>query len=83
MKSAANSRGGVEIPSNSVEQDLRAGETDQSRVSEDSTTQDIAKLAYALWQQRGCPVGSSEEDWIEAEQQLRQTSQVKTLSAAG
>jgi hypothetical protein len=32
--------------------------------------QDIANLAYALWQQRGSPEGSAEEDWKEAERQL-------------
>jgi hypothetical protein len=36
--------------------------------------QDIANLAYALWQQRGSPDGSSEQDWIEAENQLRNSS---------
>jgi hypothetical protein len=30
----------------------------------------IASLAYALWQQRGSPDGSSEEDWFKAEQEL-------------
>jgi len=35
----------------------------------DST--DIAVLAYQLWQARGCPVGSPEADWFQAEQQLR------------
>ena len=33
--------------------------------------QDIAILAYALWQQRGCPQGSSEQDWLEAEEMMR------------
>jgi hypothetical protein len=32
---------------------------------------DIAKLAHQLWTQRGCPAGSSEKDWFEAESQLR------------
>ncbi len=32
--------------------------------------EDIASLAYALWQERGCPEGSSEEDWFRAEQEL-------------
>jgi hypothetical protein len=27
----------------------------------------IAELAYALWEARGCPHGSSEQDWLEAE----------------
>ena len=31
---------------------------------------EIAQLAYVLWQQRGCPEGSAEVDWFEAEQQL-------------
>lgn len=32
---------------------------------------DIANLAYALWQGRGCPEGSSDEDWFEAVKELR------------
>jgi Protein of unknown function (DUF2934) len=36
----------------------------------------IARLAYALWQQRGCPEGTSEQDWAEAEQQVRETPTV-------
>jgi hypothetical protein len=32
---------------------------------------DIAALAYELWQSRGCPDGSPEEDWFRAAQQLR------------
>jgi hypothetical protein len=27
----------------------------------------IAELAYELWKARGCPNGSSEQDWLEAE----------------
>ncbi len=34
------------------------------------THEDIASLAYALWQERGCPEGSSEEDWFRAEKEL-------------
>ncbi len=32
---------------------------------------DIAALAYELWQARGCPHGSAQEDWFQAAQQLR------------
>ena len=32
--------------------------------------EDVSELAYALWQQRGCPDGSPEEDWFEAENWL-------------
>jgi hypothetical protein len=32
---------------------------------------DIALLAYELWQARGCPQGSAQEDWFNAAEQLR------------
>jgi Protein of unknown function (DUF2934) len=32
---------------------------------------EIATLAYELWQARGCPYGSPEEDWLRAESELR------------
>ena len=32
-----------------------------------SKREKIALLAYAYWEQRGCPVGSPEEDWFRAE----------------
>ncbi len=31
---------------------------------------DVSELAYKLWQDRGCPDGSPEEDWFRAEKQL-------------
>jgi hypothetical protein len=39
----------------------------------------IAELAYQLWDARGRPHGSEEEDWLEAEQQL---ARAKELDAA-
>jgi exonuclease VII large subunit len=32
----------------------------------------IAQLAYSLWVARGCRGGSVEEDWLRAEEELRQ-----------
>jgi hypothetical protein len=40
-------------------------------VSEPETQQEIAILAYHFWQERGCPIGSPEEDWFRAEQSLK------------
>lgn len=31
----------------------------------------IGELAYHLWQSRGCPEGTAEQDWREAEERLR------------
>ena len=36
-----------------------------------ANSQDIAALAYQLWEARGCPYGSPDVDWFEAEQQLQ------------
>jgi hypothetical protein len=30
----------------------------------------VRELAYQLWQARGCPTGTAEQDWREAERQL-------------
>jgi thioredoxin-like negative regulator of GroEL len=42
-----------------------------TQIAEGSEHEAIAKLAYALWQQRGYQEGSAEKDWMDAEQQLR------------
>ena len=34
----------------------------------------VAELAYTLWESRGCPIGSPEEDWFKAEQELASTA---------
>jgi hypothetical protein len=46
-----------------------------SQISENEMQEDIAKLAYTLWQRRGCPYGSPEFDWLEAERKLRESSE--------
>jgi hypothetical protein len=35
------------------------------------TESEIASLAYQLWQDNGCPVGSEKEDWFRAEAMLK------------
>jgi uncharacterized protein YjbJ (UPF0337 family) len=55
------------------------GEAEQSVVKADKKTgkigpqhEDIARLAYQIWQQRGCPIGTPEEDWFRAEEEIKQ-----------
>lgn len=31
----------------------------------------VARVAYSYWQARGCPEGSPEQDWFDAEAALR------------
>jgi hypothetical protein len=47
---------------NSVENPEENGKLDQG---------EIADLAYRRWVERGCPQGSADEDWFEAERELR------------
>jgi len=35
---------------------------------------EIAALAYELWQERGCPLGSPDEDWFRAEEKLKSST---------
>jgi hypothetical protein len=41
----------------------------------------IARLAYAYWQQRGKPLGSADEDWFRAECDLRVLKGVSKLQS--
>jgi hypothetical protein len=49
--------------------------------TDNPSQEDIANLAYHLWQQRGAPTGTAEQDWIEAENQLRNPSKGITYPA--
>jgi hypothetical protein len=46
-----------------------------SQGPESSMQENLEKLAYGLWQQRGCPFGSPDHDWLEAERKLRESSE--------
>jgi Protein of unknown function (DUF2934) len=45
------------------------------QMPETSMRENLEKLAYGLWQERGCPYGSPEFDWLEAERSLRESSE--------
>jgi len=50
---------------------LKQSVTDTETKFTEALEQDqIAALAYALWEARGCPEGSPEDDWFQAEQEL-------------
>lgn len=37
-----------------------------------SRHEEIQRVAYRLWQERGCPIGTPEADWFRAEQKLNE-----------
>lgn len=43
----------------------------QTVILERDNREEIATLAYAIWIQRGSPVGSPEEDWFRAEKEVK------------
>ena len=42
----------------------------------------IQLVAYYLWEQRGCPIGTPEVDWFGAEEQLREQGQDASSKSA-
>ena len=43
----------------------------ERNVSEAVSEDAIAALAYQLWQVRGCPIGTDQKDWFQAERELK------------
>jgi hypothetical protein len=50
---------------------LNQAERELTALGNDLGDEDIAALAYELWQARGCPGGSPDEDWYQAVEILR------------
>jgi hypothetical protein len=55
--------------------------SDSEQIDQNRQREAIEKLAYALWEKRGCPAGTAEADWLEAEQKLSERS--ATAAAKG
>jgi hypothetical protein len=45
--------------------------------------EETQRLAYQLWLERGCPVGSPEQDWFRAEEELGREGPQIALGAYG
>ncbi len=41
----------------------------------------VEAMAYQLWLQRGCPIGSDQEDWYRAEAELKDMIQANPRAA--
>lgn len=52
----------------------RAGTPDAPLNADMAGRHEISELAYQLWVERGCPIGSPDEDWFKAEEELLHTS---------
>jgi hypothetical protein len=54
--------------------EVAANATPEKSIASDQH-QKIEQLAYQLWLERGCPIGSDQEDWFRAENMLNARSQ--------
>jgi hypothetical protein len=52
-------------------EELKRAVTWTERTSVDPDPAQVEALAYQLWLDRGCPIGSDQDDWYRAEEQLR------------
>jgi hypothetical protein len=59
------------LPRQDAQSGQQSGLNVNAGLEENSTQQDIARLAYSLWQARGCPENSADQDWFEAERTIR------------
>jgi hypothetical protein len=64
-----------------IEENSIAEETPELEAAEVDIEQKIAARAHELWIERGCPLGSPEEDWFRAEQEIRPSAAELTTSA--
>lgn len=53
------------------------GESAKTAATVSPTESEIAIVAFQLWLQRGCPIGSDQEDWFQAEVMLKNVIVVK------
>jgi len=52
----------------------------QNVISEPGNHGEISALAYELWIQRGCPLGSPEVDWFRAEEELTRRKELLAVA---
>jgi hypothetical protein len=53
------------------------GESGKTAATVGPTESEIATIAYQLWLEEGCPIGSDRQDWFRAEAMLKNTLVVK------
>ena len=58
-----------------------AGITSEETSAMNRDYSEVAALAYQLWNDRGCPIGSPEEDWFQAETELKSRGEATAAAA--
>jgi hypothetical protein len=58
------------IKGNAVDHPEVAQGSPVNSLNSEAMRAEVQALAYRLWTKRGCPIGSPEVDWFEAEEQV-------------
>ena len=78
---AALQKSSVTMSSDATKEMMPEMSTESESVKTDATVSptesEIATVAYQLWLERGCPIGSDQEDWFRAEAMLKTALVVK------
>jgi hypothetical protein len=70
----------IQTPRNAKDRKSRSvrAEVHVERYDDPSVQERIAQLAYSYWESRGCPLGSPEEDWLQAEREFHERERLAT-----
>jgi Protein of unknown function (DUF2934) len=71
-RSAAAAEKSVSSPAENLKTETSLAVSNISESSVKPPRDEVARLAYLYWLDRGCQNGSADEDWFRAEQRLRQ-----------
>lgn len=52
-------------------EDVVTADEDLPEIEFELDPTDVAIIAYQLWEQRGCPYGSPDDDWYKAERRIK------------
>ena len=70
------------MPSRALKTGQKKSDANQPTPSEAVSEDAVAILAHQLWEKRGCPIGSDQDDWFQAEKQLKaRTAPPKSMTA--
>ena len=62
QNAAEESESPTELPDASI--------AEASQLPRSPGSDQLAKFAYSLWEERGCPEGSPDQDWFDAERRV-------------
>lgn len=65
-----DTRGGTNMAKQATKQ-AAAPQVQPNAIATSPTHEEIAALAYSLWQDRGYPIETPDEDWFNAERALK------------